>query len=282
MQKLEMFDIMQVVKRKKDNQRLKKHLEECKNGFHSTVQPTPAHGVNSNGHSSAQRLDVWTGCKFLCSLPPNKNGNSSVTKLILFWHNVFVVKLKFWISRKVSVPTASLWTSRLWGCTHLESTLAPTTTAPGVGIPNHRLEKGAGTGWWCWRQATNFPTMSAVTPAWALSSLAWANQVETFLATGTYHRWFYEPGCNNGAVHILDSRNSNIVRILKHNILTQKVDFFLHQTHLQWQARQPKLPMLLYKLLLMGFSEWLMLQPHMLNHWKSQKLSILFYLYRLI
>lgn len=46
MQKLEMFDIMQVVKRKKDNQRLKKHLEECKNGLHSTVQPTPAHGMN--------------------------------------------------------------------------------------------------------------------------------------------------------------------------------------------------------------------------------------------
>lgn len=183
------------------------------------------------------------------AFPPNKNGNSSVSKLILFWHNVFVVKLKFWISRKVSVPTANLWTSRLWGCTHLESTLAPTTTAPGVGIPNQRLEKGAGTGWWCWRQATNFQTMSVVTPAWALSSLAWANQVETFLATGMYHRWFYEPGCNNGAVHILDSRNSNIVRILKHNILMQKVDFFLHQTHLQWQARQPKLPMLLYKLL---------------------------------
>lgn len=46
MQKLEMFDTMQVVRGKKDNQRLKKHLKECKNGLYSTVQPTPARGMN--------------------------------------------------------------------------------------------------------------------------------------------------------------------------------------------------------------------------------------------
>lgn len=36
---------MQVVKKQKDNQRLKKHLEECRNGFYPTVQPTPAQGM---------------------------------------------------------------------------------------------------------------------------------------------------------------------------------------------------------------------------------------------
>uniref|UniRef100_H3CHF8 Si:ch211-194m7.5 n=1 Tax=Tetraodon nigroviridis TaxID=99883 RepID=H3CHF8_TETNG len=44
MQMLETFDTALVVKGKRDNQRLKKHLEECRNGLYSTVQPTPAHG----------------------------------------------------------------------------------------------------------------------------------------------------------------------------------------------------------------------------------------------
>lgn len=48
MKKLETFDTMQVVKREADNQRLKKYLEECKNGFFPTVQPTPAHGMTEN------------------------------------------------------------------------------------------------------------------------------------------------------------------------------------------------------------------------------------------
>lgn len=128
---------------------------------------------------------------------------------------------------------ANLWTSPLWGCTHPESTLAPTSMAPGVGIPNQRLEKRAGTGWWCWRQATNFQTLSVFTPARALSSLAWANQVKTFIATGIYHGWFYEPICNNGAVHIRMQKAqvahyySNIVGIRKYNILMQKRDFFI-------------------------------------------------------
>lgn len=51
MKKLETFDTMEVVKRQKDNQRLKKHLEECKNGFYPTVQPTPAHGKTKSSHS---------------------------------------------------------------------------------------------------------------------------------------------------------------------------------------------------------------------------------------
>ncbi|TWW76122.1 olfactomedin-4-like [Takifugu flavidus] len=49
MQNLETFDTMQVVKRQEENKRLKKHLQECTNGFYPTVQPTPAHGYCPHG-----------------------------------------------------------------------------------------------------------------------------------------------------------------------------------------------------------------------------------------
>ncbi|XP_003439599.1 olfactomedin-4 [Oreochromis niloticus] len=46
MQELETFDTMQVVKRQQANQRLKRDLEQCKNGLHPTHQPTePPHGT---------------------------------------------------------------------------------------------------------------------------------------------------------------------------------------------------------------------------------------------
>lgn len=40
MQELEKYDTMQVVRRQQDNHRLKKDLDNCKNGFHPTTQPT--------------------------------------------------------------------------------------------------------------------------------------------------------------------------------------------------------------------------------------------------
>ncbi|XP_030587920.1 olfactomedin-4-like [Archocentrus centrarchus] len=46
MQELETFDTMQVVKRQQANQRLRRDLEQCKNGLHPTQQPTkPPHGT---------------------------------------------------------------------------------------------------------------------------------------------------------------------------------------------------------------------------------------------
>ncbi|XP_044049589.1 olfactomedin-4-like [Siniperca chuatsi] len=50
MQELETYDTMQVVKRQQDNHRLKRDLDQCKNGFHPSTQPTqPPHGNCPHG-----------------------------------------------------------------------------------------------------------------------------------------------------------------------------------------------------------------------------------------
>ncbi|XP_039990147.1 olfactomedin-4-like isoform X2 [Xiphias gladius] len=50
MQELEKYDTMQVVKRQQANQRLKRELNQCRNGLHSTIQPTqPQHGNCPHG-----------------------------------------------------------------------------------------------------------------------------------------------------------------------------------------------------------------------------------------
>ncbi|XP_045892279.1 olfactomedin-4-like [Micropterus dolomieu] len=50
MQELQTYDTMQVVKRLEDNHRLKRDLDQCKNGFHSTIQPTqPPHSKCPHG-----------------------------------------------------------------------------------------------------------------------------------------------------------------------------------------------------------------------------------------
>ncbi|GAA6221232.1 olfactomedin-4-like [Lates japonicus] len=50
MQELVKYDTMQVVKSKQANQRLKRDLDQCRNGPHSTIQPTqPQHGYCPHG-----------------------------------------------------------------------------------------------------------------------------------------------------------------------------------------------------------------------------------------
>ncbi|XP_051239200.1 olfactomedin-4-like [Dicentrarchus labrax] len=50
MQQLETYDTLQVVKRQQDNSRLKRDLDQCKNGHHPTTQPTqPPHGNCPHG-----------------------------------------------------------------------------------------------------------------------------------------------------------------------------------------------------------------------------------------
>lgn len=50
MQELQTYDTMQVVKRLEDNHRLKRDLDQCKNGFHPTIQPTqPPHSKCPHG-----------------------------------------------------------------------------------------------------------------------------------------------------------------------------------------------------------------------------------------
>ncbi|KAM4618402.1 olfactomedin-4-like [Polymixia lowei] len=46
---LEDYDSMQVVRRQQANQRLRRDLEHCKNGYHPTVEPTPAPGNCPHG-----------------------------------------------------------------------------------------------------------------------------------------------------------------------------------------------------------------------------------------
>ncbi|XP_010753690.3 olfactomedin-4 [Larimichthys crocea] len=50
MMELEVYDTMQVVLRQQDNRRLRRDLEQCKNGLHPTTQPTrPPHGNCPHG-----------------------------------------------------------------------------------------------------------------------------------------------------------------------------------------------------------------------------------------
>ncbi|XP_034033054.1 olfactomedin-4-like [Thalassophryne amazonica] len=50
MEKMKIYDTLQVVKRQKENQRLKRDLVKCKNGLHPTAPPTePARGVCPHG-----------------------------------------------------------------------------------------------------------------------------------------------------------------------------------------------------------------------------------------
>lgn len=155
--------------------------------------------------------------------PPSKCRNSSISRLIPLFAQCIFSQINFRFSLKVTVPKVNLWTFLLWGCTHPESILAPTSMVLGVVMLNQILEKRTGTGWWCWRQATNFQTMSVVTPARALSSLEWANQVKTFIATGIYHGWFYEPICNNGAVCILYARSASSTLLLFRHCTNYKI-----------------------------------------------------------
>ncbi|KAM7396302.1 hypothetical protein PAMP_019351 [Pampus punctatissimus] len=47
---LEKYDTLQVVKRQQANERLKRDLDQCKNGHHTTTQPTqPPHGICPHG-----------------------------------------------------------------------------------------------------------------------------------------------------------------------------------------------------------------------------------------
>ncbi|XP_056138288.1 olfactomedin-4-like [Lampris incognitus] len=66
MQTLEAYDTMEVVKRQKMNQRLKRDLEECKNGHDSTVEPTwiPQSNCPQGQFMNVTGPSVYTGGEY--------------------------------------------------------------------------------------------------------------------------------------------------------------------------------------------------------------------------